>query len=95
MNSKGESLRKQWRFDSTSESLVTHMAKFVCDGSHSHAIVQGSDTIKTGFYDKKVAESLLDGLGICEKRVLAATATAAPQCTQLNESATAAPQCTQ
>ena len=38
---------------------------------------------------------MLDGIGICEKRVLAATATAAPQCTQLNESATAAPQCTQ
>ena len=71
------------------------MAQFVCDKSHDHAAVQGSDTVKTGFYNKEVAEGLLDGLGIVKKRVVTATATAAPQCNQLNESRAAAPQCTQ
>ena len=53
VNSKGESLRKQWRFDSTSESLVTHMAKFVCDGSHSRAIVKVLIQSKRAFTTRK------------------------------------------
>ena len=71
------------------------MAQFTCSKDHSHARVQGSDTVKTGLYSRRMAEARLEGLGIHKTfhKETVSTMPAAPQCTQSSASL-AAPPCT-
>ena len=46
----------------TSPKLVKRLSKHVCSGDHVHDVCQGSDTIKTGFYNEILAENIVKGL---------------------------------
>jgi len=62
-NSKGDYLLKPWLIKSTSEQLCTSLIPFKCNREHKHAKTEGSATKPTGFYNRKMATTLLKGLG--------------------------------
>ena len=51
-------LRKQWLVRTTSVSFHQDFRSKVCPGGHSHAHVQGLETIKSAYYPRRMVESI-------------------------------------
>ena len=62
-NAKGEFLLKPWLIRSTHQPLCESLKPYKCDKSHKHARTEGSATEPTGFYNRTLATTLLEGLG--------------------------------
>eukprot|EP00971_Amphidinium_carterae_P330031 6462871-Amphidinium_carterae.1 len=55
-------MKKPFKIATTVQRLAKHLAKFVCDKSHSHALTQGADTILTGNYTAQFCSEVVKAL---------------------------------
>eukprot|EP00971_Amphidinium_carterae_P167834 3325215-Amphidinium_carterae.1 len=55
-------MKKPFKIATTVQKLATHLAKFVCDKSHSHALTQGVDTVLTGNYTAQFCSEVMKAL---------------------------------
>ena len=75
---QGRPIKKPWRIVTSSPSLVEHLSKFKCCGTHSHVPCEGKYTRRTGFYSVKMARAILVGLFGKRPKVKASCALPAP-----------------
>jgi len=62
VSSKGNPIKKPWKIISTSPKIIKNFSALTCDGSHTHDACQGSDTLKSGFYNEYMSKLIVDGL---------------------------------
>eukprot|EP00971_Amphidinium_carterae_P013825 272371-Amphidinium_carterae.2 len=55
-------MKKPFKIATTVQKLAIHLAKFVCDRSHSHAATQGADTVLIGNYTAQFCSEVLKAL---------------------------------
>eukprot|EP00971_Amphidinium_carterae_P079801 1578857-Amphidinium_carterae.1 len=55
-------LKKPWRVATTHGGLVGVLRPYRCDGTHAHGRTEGGNTKQTGFYPRKFAEVVINGL---------------------------------
>eukprot|EP00971_Amphidinium_carterae_P314358 6248235-Amphidinium_carterae.2 len=60
---RGSPMKKPFKIATTVQKLAKHLAKFVCDKSHSHALTQGADTVLTGSYTAQFCAEVMNALG--------------------------------
>eukprot|EP00971_Amphidinium_carterae_P113974 2258386-Amphidinium_carterae.1 len=58
----GSPMKKPFKIATTVQKLAKHLAKFVCDKSHSHALTQGADTVLTGNYTAQFCSEVMKAL---------------------------------
>eukprot|EP00971_Amphidinium_carterae_P185450 3682040-Amphidinium_carterae.1 len=58
----GSPMKKPFKIATTVQKLAKHLAKFVCDKSHSHALTQGADTVLTGSYTVQFCAEVMNAL---------------------------------
>eukprot|EP00971_Amphidinium_carterae_P221302 4393302-Amphidinium_carterae.1 len=51
-----------FKIATTVQKLAKHLAKFICDKSHSHALTQGADTVLTGSYTAQFCAEVMNAL---------------------------------
>ena len=67
-------IKKPWKIVTTSQKLVDSLSARICDKSHTHDPCQGSDTVKTGFYNNELSAIIVKGL-CCKKMNKSVTST--------------------
>eukprot|EP00971_Amphidinium_carterae_P326236 6456920-Amphidinium_carterae.1 len=55
-------MKKPFKIATTVQRLAEHLAKFVCDKSHAHALTQGADTVLTGNYTAQFCSEVMKAL---------------------------------
>ena len=42
--------------------MINNFVNLTCDGAHTHDVCQGSDTLRSGFYNEYMSKLIVDGL---------------------------------
>ncbi len=62
VSTKGNPIKKPWKIVTTSSRTINNFINLTCDGTHTHDVCQGSDTLKSGFYNEYMSKLIVDRL---------------------------------